>query len=140
MVWGIKCQIWVCNFQVFYTIFKWCFRVRLCGGCVVENNNIIPPDVAPMVHPYLNSLQNHTRGNITLLQSLGQQIGKIDLSCSGLHFVSCCLGLFGYIKAHSITKTINMDSKSWWSAKLCGKLHDFKSNFAMPPVNTHCIQ
>ncbi|XP_060571001.1 uncharacterized protein LOC132729292 [Ruditapes philippinarum] len=71
-------------------------RLRLSGGTVKDNNNIIPPDVAPMVHPYLNSLQNHHRGvddynsdssltaavsrSLNLTQALGEKCLNLDIS------------------------------------------------------------
>ncbi|XP_052275621.1 uncharacterized protein LOC127874955 isoform X2 [Dreissena polymorpha] len=69
-------------------------RLRLLGG--TENNNTIPHNVAPMVHPYLNSLQNHHRGvedyhsdssltaavsrSLNLTQALGEKCLNLDLS------------------------------------------------------------
>ncbi|KAL4238136.1 rho guanine nucleotide exchange factor [Mactra antiquata] len=71
-------------------------RLRLTGGTLRENNNVIPPDVAPMVHPYLNSLQNHHRGpedynsdssltaavsrSLNLTQALGEKCLNLDFS------------------------------------------------------------
>ncbi|XP_053407305.1 uncharacterized protein LOC123533591 isoform X2 [Mercenaria mercenaria] len=71
-------------------------RLRLSGGSLKENNNVIPPDVAPMVHPYLNSLQNHHRGgdgynsdssltaavsrSLNLTQALGEKCLNLDIS------------------------------------------------------------
>lgn len=73
-------------------------RLRLAGEAVLENNNNLP-DVAPMVHPYLNSIQNHpshkgpedqynedasltaavTR-SLSLTQALGEKCQHLDAS------------------------------------------------------------
>ncbi|XP_052768435.1 uncharacterized protein LOC128208841 isoform X2 [Mya arenaria] len=64
-------------------------RLRLCGSSVQENNNTIPPEVGPMVHPYLNSLQHMHRDSsltaavsrsLNLTQALGEKCLNLDLS------------------------------------------------------------